>query len=97
MRATSSAAATTIDESVEARMRGSSLRCKRCSPRIVPRRRHGCRLACAEGSEAEARRPWPATPAAQLLCRFAAQHAVPPGADAGRELVIALDHVDRLA
>src|SRR5262245_15535734 len=32
-----------------------------------------------------------------LLRRLAAQHAIPPGADAGREFVIALDHVDRLA
>src|SRR6266540_6069806 len=32
-----------------------------------------------------------------LLRRLAAQHAIPPGADAGHELVVALDHVGRLA
>src|SRR6476619_3490231 len=35
-------------------------------------------------------------PAASLR-RFAAQHAVPPRADPGRELVVALEHVHRLA
>src|SRR5262245_66574207 len=34
---------------------------------------------------------------AHSLRRLAAQDAIPPGADAGHELVVALDHVDRLA
>src|SRR5688572_2358146 len=36
-------------------------------------------------------------PSAALLRRLAPKHAIPPGTDARCELVVALDHVDRLA
>src|SRR5262249_24686308 len=65
-------------------------RCKRCSRRIVPLKRSSL------GARSNERCAFSIQGKLGLLRRLAAQHTIPPRADAGRELVIALDHVDRL-